>query len=182
VVRCHEPGDGPFPCAALVEGRSCPLEGAPVDVAVTARDRPWPRPSPYEDGAVCALRRNVPLVVTGVGVSLDPFEKWATAETDRDEDLVTACEAAAIAPMARHGEVASAAAREILDHAGCPPDEVDAKVCRQRGGLRVELVLPPAADDCESAITARVLTALRALDPHATGIDISRVRSAPTAT
>ena len=26
VLRCHEPGESPFPCNALIAGRQCPLD------------------------------------------------------------------------------------------------------------------------------------------------------------
>lgn len=171
VVRCHEPGDTSFPCAGLVEGRACPLEEGPVDVVVDARDRPWPRPSPFEDGAICALRRHVPLVV--LGTALHPFEQWVTRGIDDIVDLAPACEEAAAAALPRHGEVATAAAREIVELAGIDPDGTAATVRHQRGALLVELVLPPHAEGVQGNVVARLITALRGLDPHARGIDVS---------
>jgi len=171
VVRCHEPGERPFPCAGLIDGRGCPLEADPVDVVVTARDRPWPTPSPHEDGAVCALRRHVPLVVTGSGAS-DPFERWTTREVCPGDDLAAACVDAARAPLRRHGEVATAAAREVVAQAGIDTGDVYAVVHRARGVLKVTLTLPGRAADVGGNVTARVLTALRELDPHAAGIDV----------
>jgi hypothetical protein len=171
VVRCHEPGDPSFPCAGLVEGRVCPLESGPVDVVVTARDRPWPRPSPFEDGAICALRRHVPLVVLGTAVH--PFEGWVTGRVDDDRELVRACEDAAASSLARHSAVAAAAAQTVLERAGVDPEGVAASVRHDRGRLRVELVLPPHPDQLESNVVASVLSALRGLDPYATGIEVS---------
>jgi hypothetical protein len=171
VIRCHEHGAPAFPCAALVEGRVCPLEAGPVDVVVTARDRPWPRPSPFEAGATCALRRHVPLVVAGA--VLDPFERWAIREINGDDDLAQACEEAASAPLPRHGEVATASAREVLEQAGVNADGAAATVCHERGHLHVVLELPESARALDSNVAVRVLGSLRALDPHATGIDVS---------
>jgi hypothetical protein len=171
VVRCHEPGDPSFPCAGLVEGRVCPLESGPVDVVVTARDRPWPRPSPFEDGAICALRRHVPLVVLGTAVH--PFESWVTARVDDDRELVRACEDAAAASLTRHSTVAASAAQTVLERAGLDPEGAAASVRHERGRLRVELVLPPHPDQLESNIVASVLSALRQFDPHAAGIEVS---------
>jgi len=171
VVRCHEPGDPSFPCAGLAEGRTCPLESGPVDVVVTARDRPWPRPSPFEDGAICALRRHVPLVVLGTAVH--PFESWVTSRIEDDRDLVPACEGAANAPLGRHSAVAAAAAAGVLERADVDSSGAAASVRHDRGRLRVELVLPPHPDRMESNIVASVLSALREIDPHAAGIEVS---------
>src|SRR5437763_16926272 len=74
VLRCHEPGEPAFPCNALIEGRQCPLDVG-FDVALTARARSVPVPTPGEIGVVCAVRIGVPLVVAGVpGVA--PFQSW----------------------------------------------------------------------------------------------------------
>ena len=39
VLRCHEPGAPAFPCNALIEGRTCPLDVG-FDVVATVRARP----------------------------------------------------------------------------------------------------------------------------------------------
>ncbi|SRR6266511_6411982 len=170
VLRCHEPGDPPFPCAALVEDRTCPLEAGPLDLVVTARDRPWPRPSLYEGGAVCALRQLVPLVA--VDARINPFARWTVRDVGRDEDLAAACEEAATAPLPRHGEVATAAARGVLEDSGVDPSGAGAVVRRVRGALEVAVSLPDGATGFEGSVAARVITALRELDAHATGIDV----------
>jgi hypothetical protein len=91
VVRCHPVGLPAFPCIALSDGR-CPLDEPGVDVAVTVRGHVHPRPAPLEDGAVCALRRAVPLVTAG-RTALNPFAPWSAADVEV-EDVVTACEEA----------------------------------------------------------------------------------------
>src|SRR5580700_11611767 len=53
ILRCHEPGEPAFPCNALIEGRTCPLD-AGFDVVVTVRARPLTEPSKAEMGVVCA--------------------------------------------------------------------------------------------------------------------------------
>src|SRR5215831_9597160 len=75
VVRCHEAGGPAFPCRALSDPGSCPLD-APggVDVAVVFR-HPHPKPTAYEDGVTCALRRDVPVVIAGSPL-LNPYERW----------------------------------------------------------------------------------------------------------
>jgi hypothetical protein len=93
VHSCHGPGDRGLSCAAL-EGRKCPLEAQPADVYVLVR--PWsrPDPSPVEQGALCAARRRIPLVVAGF-VDDNPYREWTTAE-HAGTDVVDAVEAAVV--------------------------------------------------------------------------------------
>src|SRR5437764_14298870 len=59
ILRCHEPGEPAFPCNALREGRTCPLDVG-FDVVVTVRARPSAPPIHGEFGAVFALPAQVP--------------------------------------------------------------------------------------------------------------------------
>jgi hypothetical protein len=90
ILRCHEPGEPAFPCNALVQGRTCPLDVG-FDVVVTVRARPLSAPSQGELGVVCALHAGAPLVVAGVG-SDRPFGPWAAATVEQGGDVVTACD------------------------------------------------------------------------------------------
>jgi len=183
VVRCHD-GSNAFPCAALEPGHTCPIEDGPVDVVVAARDHAWPKPSPFEDGAVCALRRHVPMVVTGPTTVLHPYGPFGAREVPRGGDLVTTCEEVVAAPLAGHGQVALDCARTVLELAGV--DTADLRVTvRHRlaehgGGLVVELRLPeplPATPrGLRSNLVAKVIGALRVYDPYAATIDASTVR------
>src|SRR3712207_6780289 len=68
VLRCHDAHGASFPCNGLVDGATCPLdrEGEEaVDVALDVRVRPRPDAAPLEDGARCALRARLPLVIAG---------------------------------------------------------------------------------------------------------------------
>jgi hypothetical protein len=89
VLRCHEPGEPPFPCNALRPGRQCPLD-AGIDVVVTARARPTGAPATSEIGLICALHAGHPLVVTGI--SAEPYAAWASRVVSADEDVASACE------------------------------------------------------------------------------------------
>ena len=93
VLRCHEPGARPFPCNALISGQTCPLLVG-FDVVLAVRTRPAPVPSPGEVGVVCALGRNIPLVVAGL-IGDKHFGDCATVVVGRNEDVVGACELAA---------------------------------------------------------------------------------------
>ena len=90
VLRCHPPGEPAFPCNALVEGRTCPLDVG-FDVVVTVRARATSEPTQAEMGVVCALHRGTPLVVAGVA-SARPFGPWAALTVEQGGDVVTACE------------------------------------------------------------------------------------------
>jgi len=173
VVRCHGESDPAFPCAGLAEARSCPLDGLPVDVAVTVRDRSWAQPSPFEDGAVCALRQHIPLVT--VDAAVNPFAAWTSRTVERGDDVVAACEDAASAPLPRHSRIATDAAREVIERAGVDPGDVTAVVRRRQGALKVTIELPDPAAGLRSMIASRVVTDLREVDDASRGIDVGIV-------
>jgi hypothetical protein len=175
VTGCHRAGDGAFPCRGL-RGDACPLDGPGVDVVVTARNRRvndgmWLMPAPLEDGAVCALRRRVPMVVHGL-TSMNPFAEWASATSRDDDELLAVVEEVSRMPMQAHSDLARETARQVLQAAGLPADGVDAAVRRLDGRLRVTLTLPTGAESGETGVTAKVLGALRRFDPDARGIDL----------
>lgn len=183
VARCHDHGERhAFPCAGLAAGRVCPLRGDGVDVALTVRARPMPSPAVLEDGAACALRTNVPLVVTGQTV-WNPFVQLAGV-TVAHGDVVAACEAAATAPLERHGVAALEALRASLLQSGVDArgiDGTDVTVMRSRAGLRVTLDVPAGVPkDAIALATTRVMSAVRSLDHAAPAIDV--VSRVPVAT
>ena len=173
VVQCRDAHAADFACTALTERGSCPFEHSPVDVVVTARERSLAAPAGTEDGAVCGIHRFVPLVVHGATAS-DPFAPWATAESSTDDELRAAVVAAAAAPLARHGEVATSTLHDVLTTVGADPAGTAAVVTRTNGRLVAHLDLTPATRAHAPAATVRILTALRALDPYAEGIDVVR--------
>jgi hypothetical protein len=90
VLRCHEPGEPAFPCNALIEGRTCPLDVG-FDVVATVRARPLDTMAPGELGVVCALRHGIPLVAAGVAPDR-LFGPWAAITVEQGGELVGACE------------------------------------------------------------------------------------------
>jgi len=98
VLRCHEPGEPAFPCNALLQGRTCPLDVG-FDVVVTVRARPLGAPTQAEMGVVCAVHAGAPLVVAGVA-SERPFGPWTALAVEQGGDVVTACEKVAGATAA----------------------------------------------------------------------------------
>lgn len=93
VLRCHEPGQPTFPCNALIEGRTCPLD-AGFDVVADVRVRPAGNLTQSEFGVVCALHHGFPLVVAGVDPER-PLGPWASVVVQHGDDLVAACQRAA---------------------------------------------------------------------------------------
>lgn len=169
VVRCHEPGSTAFPCAGL-EADGCPLDGEPVDVALTVRAHPHSRPTPLEDGVTCALRHKVPVVVSGRTL-LDPFERYGAASAG--DDVVEACVAAADGVRPEHSAIATRALRDTLEHAELSSRGGLGEVRRVGGRLAVTLSVPvdtPAPVRDTAAV--RATGALRAFDPDVIGIDV----------
>jgi len=97
VLRCHEPGEPAFPCNALIEGRTCPMDIG-FDVVATVRARAASTPAQAEFGVVCGVRAGVPLVVAGLAPER-PYGPWATAIVGQDGDLAEACREVAAAKV-----------------------------------------------------------------------------------
>lgn len=170
VVRCRDQNDRAFPCRELVEPGTCPVEDG-VDMVVTVRSHPYPRPTAREDGVVCALRRHIPLVVAGTD-ALNPFGPW-TAGT-AGPDVVAACEAAAAAPLEQHSAIATTELRRQVNDASA-----SAVVHRRDGRIVVTLALPDAVDATAAhRVGVRVAGAVRAFDPYAAKLDVSQTRAA----
>jgi len=170
VVRCTEAGQPAFPCAALTKDHGCPLEVAPVDVVLDARELAEAPQSPFEAGASCALQRRVPLVTSGAA---HPYAPWAVAALGPDDDIVAGCEAAATSPSSSHSSVATVAAGAALEKAGLAGAGASATVRRRNGGLHVLLELHDSDPALDDMIAVRVAGAVRAFDSHATGVDVS---------
>jgi len=168
---CHEPGCGAFPCNALRDGESCPLSGEPIDVALDIRRKPRSQPTALEDGVACAIREHVPLVVAGPAV-FSPYAEYATETRADTFDVVTACERAAEAPLARHTAAAQDALAWTLERRSLP---VDARVSvyRRKGALFVSVATGSDLDRAtKNMVAVRITAALRAFDRYARGIDV----------
>jgi hypothetical protein len=89
IFRCHEPGTPVFPCNALRPGGICPVV-AGIDVVATVRARPLRSLAESEFGVICALREEIPLVVSGISPER-PLKPWASAVVEYEGDLGSAC-------------------------------------------------------------------------------------------
>jgi hypothetical protein len=179
VVRCHDTGQAAFPCNALADDGSCPLETADgVDVVLDYRARPHPKPTAFEDGVSCALRRHVPLVVMGTS-ALNPYERWTTAVADTD-DVVGACERAVARPIERLAGPARAEIRSRLRRQGMEPglaDVADVLVRRARGQLDATVDIPETAIDTDESLAVAVAGVIRANDRFASRVNVAVKRA-----
>jgi hypothetical protein len=179
VARCHESGAPAFPCNALCDGGSCPLDsGSGVDVLLDYRARPHPRPTPFEDGVSCALRHQIPVVVAGAP-ALNPFDQWTTAVA-ADDSVVDACERAATGPIESLAAVALAKVRQLLSNEPAVADVADVTVTRNAGTLQAIVLLPECADELDAALAVGVAGAIRTRDRWTPRVDVcvSRLPSA----
>lgn len=167
VLRCHEPGAPAFPCAALVEGSSCPVDDG-VDVALLVRPVIAPRPSAKEEGATCAIRAGLPIVEQGSDV-LDPFDTWVTTRVRHDGDVVPACEGALDAGddlLQRHVVKRIAG---VLERSGLGTDDATARVIHADRTMEVHLQLRATPDARrDHALTVRAFDAVRSIRPRRT--------------
>lgn len=103
VVACPL-GEDPQRSCAVLDGSSCQLDDD-LDVVLVVRARPLDRVVRSEYGALCALRRGVPLVLAGVG-GYHPFAEFAATTVDLDGDVVGACTRVAASGPTEHPQAA----------------------------------------------------------------------------
>lgn len=163
VHHCRRAGE---PCAVLRD-QPCPLDAAPVDVAVAVGDVPADR---LGQGDLCAVRRRVPLVV--VGDAGHPLARWAAAVVDPPA-VTDAVVEVADAPLPAHSEAGQAVLAGELARLGMPGD-ARVEVRRRAGALRLEL-WPPAGvgEQLAEQIAVHVTQAVRRVDPWARGVDVA---------
>ncbi len=99
----------------------------PIDAVLTVREHVRTTPALTEDGVTCALRRHVPVAVTGRSV-LNPFGALGATVID-EGDVVGGCERVAAASRVAHEAVAVEVVRATLAVAGCPGSNSAASPC-----------------------------------------------------
>lgn len=172
ITRCHEPGATDGVCMGMPGQAGCPLDSQVIDAAISVRADGGPV-TVLEDGVRCALRHHVPLVTVGVPED-SPWVTMATATVTDPIEAVGAVIQAADAPLQRHGAVASAELREVLERHGFASGTASTEVVRRAGGLRV--VLHPGIElpaSVSQAAAVRVAAALRAHDSRSGSLDVS---------
>lgn len=172
VSRCVEPDAAAFPCNGMLSG-SCPLEDQVIDAAVLVRTDLADTRTPREDGARCALRRHVPLVLAG-NVDGSPYASWATAVTDDLGGLPAALQTATAALLDRHSDAARRSLEAVLVQHELDPNGAAAEVHRTGTELRVSLSSPMEVPIRVAEMAAvRVAGAIRDIDPYAAKIDVT---------
>ena len=167
--------DGALPCASLA-GRACPLDGAPVDVVVEAASGPR-RGELLGDGAVCAVRRHIPLVLAGAGDD-HPLAPWAAGHVGSD---VRAAVAAVLGhPLPGHTAAARKALLHELRHQGSDSETASVEVFRRPGRLLVELWTDSSMSRTQAErLATHVAQAVRGYDRWAPKLDVTVRTSAP---
>lgn len=168
VFSCNSPGDTGTSCAAL-KGRRCPVERDAVDVAVVVPvDRLGPA-GVAADGAKCAARRRIPMVV---GTSHAEGDRWWCRD-GTDGTLLGALDHTARLPLPAHSDAATAMVRTVLDRHGVACAQATVNVYRRNGRLRAEVDTgAPVGTEVVRAIAVRVPQAIRQIDPWAAGLDV----------
>ena len=158
VVRCH-PVDGPaFPCAGL-RHEGCPLDGAPVDVAIAVRDEAATPPTADEAGITCAARIGLPIVVVAPD-GPNPFAPWAEPCSD-PADVVDACGRAVDALARRRAEPLAVEARRVIALEGEHPGAVHVVVRRDGDTAHVRVLTDRPLS---ASVLGTVATRLHAVD------------------
>lgn len=166
IHRCHDDATGPPTCRAVL-GEDCPLDTVPIDVAVTVRPIASAAPLPTEDGILCAIRRRIPVVVTGA-VRDHPFRAAATVEA---ADAANAVVAVARGVLPGHTAVAT----DVL-HTALPQGAAARALVRRRKGGALHVTIetgPGLARAAAIPVAVRVARALREYDPWAPSLDLS---------
>jgi hypothetical protein len=173
VLACHEDQHVRHGCKAVDPDAGCPLDERNVDAAVDVRRSYHPDPRPLEQGAVCAVRARVPLVVAGTSTD-SPLEPWATSVVVGDVPaIVEAVEAieGSIAPM--HQQVVDEALDALL-----PGEGATAIVRRGEDRIHVDLSLPSHLTSIEAErVAVRVVAAVRRFDHTTSTVDVATVPS-----
>ncbi|MDE3085634.1 MAG: hypothetical protein KGJ77_02615 [Acidobacteriota bacterium] len=168
VHRCMADGAGGA-CVGLTDGR-CPLDTAAVDVAVSAAGAP--ADGNPADGATCAARRRLPLVLVGADTS-HPLAPWATAMPGA-EGTASAVDHVLARPLGRHTDEAERAMLHELRRQGSSSDDAVVAVYRRPGRLLVDLTYRGAVSPTQAQrLAAHVAQAVRGYDRWAPKLDVA---------
>jgi hypothetical protein len=167
VVRCFD-DEGTVGCRGA-NGEPCPVDDGQIDVALLVRDGE-PRAQLTEMGAVCALRRHIPVAQLGApGPS--PF---AGALDVVDANPAAVADFTVAAGLDAFAAEVTRVLHTLPGLAGRSPDECSAQVFRHAGGVDLVLWLPA---DLDAPATASAVTwaarAARDYDGVTPVIDVS---------
>jgi hypothetical protein len=152
VARCLGADDPLFPCVGL-DG-SCPLEHPDaVDAVVAVRTPTDPDQTISEMGVTCALRADIPVIVTGQG-QLDPYGDRVHRVDEADllagwQQVVDDAHEARVAPL-------RAEARRLVERSGGDASAVDVDLVRTGPRTRIVVSLPPGSDEVAEVVAVRL--------------------------
>ena len=169
VHTCHAAG-GTSDCAVL-DDLTCPLETAPIDIAVEVGGRG----AGTGDGALCALTRRVPLVLVDGGPD-HPLMPWA-ADALSSSDVVADVGAVAdmaSSPLPAHTDVAAKAMLGELRRHGTEDARSVVEVRRRDGGLVVEVWRDASMTRTQAErMATHIAQAVRGYDSWARQLDVT---------
>lgn len=167
VVRCF-PHEGDHVCVGVDHPENCPVESLGCDVALVLRDESR-GPLLREMGAICAVRRHIPVVEASPDAMMSP-STWSTqsgtAVVDALEGFDSGFRPRLVAAVeARLGDVP--AVRRL--------GQIPTVAVRRIGtGLHMTLTLANEYSRTEEeSIVTWAVRALREGDPHASSADVS---------
>lgn len=167
VVRCFPDAESSL-CVGVEHPESCPVESLGCDVALVVRE-PSQGPALREMGAICAVRRHIPLVEARPNPN-SPFSGWSTssgtAVVEAVEDFDSGFRPSLVAAV--ESKLAGVPAVERLG-------KIPTVAVRRKGAtLQLSITLPSEASrvDEESIVTWAV-RALREADPYTSSADVT---------
>jgi hypothetical protein len=169
IRRCH-PVDAPaFPCTGM--SGTCPVDEG-VDAALVMRRVASAASPPAEDGARCAARADVALVMSGAA-DPNPYAAWTVATVDDSPAaIITAVARGGTDPVPRLSALVSDAAVIALAHRGVATDAVTGEV--RRRGADLAVTIDPGVPVDAATASALGVRALAALDGvRASTIDVA---------
>jgi hypothetical protein len=159
VHTCHDPAEPGFPCRALADGGTCPLDEG-VDVGLLVRRGVAPRPTEHEQGVGCLLRARIPLVEQGSEI-LDPYRRFLSGRVHGD--VPSAVESAADhADDPLRAAIADRIDR-LMGVAGHRSGDVRITFLRSGADLRIRMSGPAIPEATRQAVGVRVLDAVRSV-------------------
>ncbi len=157
VHLCHDDGSFDFPCRAITDGETCPIDQG-IDVALVVRRGVNPKPTPGEQGVSCAIRAGIPVVEDGPTV-LDPYEPFLTLRVTGD--VAGSVERAVTLSDDEIREHLRTGVEPTLSRVGVDPADLGCSFERTGTHLRIELDVPVEAAEVEQALAVRVIDLLR---------------------
>lgn len=158
---------GADPCSVL-RGEECPLDTAPVDLAVQVGPA---GDDPLGHGELCAVRRRIPLILAD-GAAEHPLAPWAAAVVS-EEQVASAVDRTRRSSLPGHTAVARRVLADELRRLGVDPAAAVVEVHRADGGLQVDLWVPPAVGERDAEMIAvHVCQQVRRHDPWARTLDV----------